>query len=71
MAYIAMTSFCICNTRRTYEKIIFQITDYRIELRCSICKGLIRWWDDDEPDRTRKVMPFKRTWSYEERLDMR
>jgi len=56
--------------RGTYEKIEFQITDYRIELRCGICKSLIRWWDD-EPPKTKKIMPFKRPWSYEECLAMR
>jgi hypothetical protein len=45
----------------------FEINDYRIELRCSICKGLIKWWLD-EPER---MVPLKRAWSYEESSEMR
>jgi hypothetical protein len=63
---------CICNMWMNENKIEIEISDRRIELRCNICKGIIRWWwDDDEPDRTMKIMPFKRPWSNEECLDLR
>jgi hypothetical protein len=47
----------------------FKISDYRIELRCGMCKGLIKWWD--EQPHTKKNRPFKREWSYDECLAMR
>ncbi len=45
----------------------FVIIGTRIELRCKNCNGLIGWWKD----LTKREVPFKRTWSHEERLAMR
>jgi hypothetical protein len=59
---------CVCNIW-TNKKIEFKISDYRIELRCSRCHGLVSWWE--EHSRTKKIMPSKREWSYEECLAMR
>ncbi|HXW11209.1 MAG TPA: hypothetical protein VD694_00505 [Nitrososphaeraceae archaeon] len=40
----------------------------RIELECTKCKGIVNWWE--KPVHTRKIIPFKRKWSDEERLAM-
>jgi hypothetical protein len=34
-----------------------------------ICHILLGWWDD-EPARTKKITPFKRDWSWNERIVM-
>ena len=49
------------------KMIEFEINGYKIELRCSRCKGLIKWWLD-EPER---MVSFKRAWSREESTEMR
>ena len=64
-----LIDYCICKTAN--KKIVeFEINDYRIELRCSTCKGLIKWWDESERMKN-VVVPFKREWSEEECLAMR
>lgn len=65
------TENCTCSRRLSGSKQIgfVKISDSRTELRCGRCRGLIGWWD--EQPRTRKIMPFKRAWSEEERLAMR
>lgn len=47
----------------------FKISESRTELRCSRCKGLMGWWD--KPSKTKKIVPVKREWSYEERLSLK
>jgi hypothetical protein len=40
------------------KKIEFEISGYRIELRCSIYNGLIRWWDDEPTCTTQDVEQY-------------
>ncbi|MGH9983004.1 MAG: hypothetical protein ACRD8W_03510 [Nitrososphaeraceae archaeon] len=40
----------------------FVITGLRIELWCRKCNGMIRWWDED----SKKITPFRHSWSDEE-----
>jgi hypothetical protein len=54
----------------TNSKLIeFDLSNSRVELRCRSCNGLVGWWD--VPSGVKKIMPFKRMWSEEERLAMR
>jgi hypothetical protein len=59
---------CKCNRRVTnFRSARFEINGSIIELECNICNGLVGWWHSP----TRKIMPLKRKWSREERLEMR
>lgn len=57
---------CSCNWWGTIE--LFRISTSRTMLRCSICNGIIGYWDES-PDT--KLIRFKREWTEEECLDMR
>jgi hypothetical protein len=50
-----------------FRSIRFMINGFRIELRCRKCNLMIDWWHIF----TEKIMPFRRTWSEEERKAMR
>jgi hypothetical protein len=65
------TEDCICNRSLAKFKTteFFEISNSRVELRCSKCKGLMGLWD--ESSQARKIMPFKRAWNEEECLAMR
>ncbi len=59
---------CTCGRMKTdFHSLEFVIIGSQIELRCTNCSGLIGWWHD----LTKKEVPFRRTWSDEERLAMR
>jgi hypothetical protein len=45
----------------------FVINGSKIELRCRKCNGMIRWWDED----SKKITPFRRSWSDEDCSAMR
>jgi hypothetical protein len=58
-----------CSPRVTSLKSVkFEIIDSKIELKCTICNGIVGCWD--EPVHIER-MPFKRKWSEEECRDMR
>jgi hypothetical protein len=60
---------CICNRMTTdFYELQFIITGTQIELQCNRSNGLIEWWHDLA---TKNEVPFRRVWSYEERLAMR
>ena len=63
------TEDCICSQSTIKAIEFFNINNSRVELRCRRCKGLMGWWD--VPQNTRKIIPFKRECSEEERLAMR
>ncbi len=54
---------CVCksNIKRVEY---FKINDSRIELRCSICNGLVNWWGEHP-------RPVKRGWSKQDCEAMR
>lgn len=59
---------CDCNRGITnFDSVKFEINDTSLELKCTICDGLIGWWDRP----AKKIVPLKRKWSEEERLAMR
>jgi hypothetical protein len=62
-----LTSDCVCS-KWTIRDVEIEISDYKIEFRCGICKSRVRWWDENTRP---KIMPYKREWSYEECLAMR
>jgi len=60
---------CKCSHGITsFKSVRFEINGSRIEMECNICNGIVGWWD--EPVSTKKLTPFKREWTEEERLDM-
>jgi hypothetical protein len=60
---MALTKECSCDGGMTNSNAIeFVITGLRIELRCRKCNGTIRWWDED----SKKIIPFRHSWSDEE-----
>jgi hypothetical protein len=61
---------CTCNWQLS-ANLDFKIIDSSTEVRCGVCHILLGWWDDDEPARTKKITPFKRDWSWNERIAMR
>jgi hypothetical protein len=61
---------CNCSPGITsIRSVKINIIDSRIELECTKCSGIVDWWE--EPAHNRKIMPFKRKWSEEERWNMR
>ncbi len=61
---------CDCRAGTTsLRSVKINIIGSRIELECTKCNGVVDWWE--EPAHNRKIMPFKRTWSDEERSAMR
>jgi hypothetical protein len=63
------TKVCSCNHQIfDFSLIEFMVNDYKIELRCRKCNGIVGWWDERG---TKKITPIKRTWSKDECLAMR
>ncbi|MGE5661127.1 MAG: hypothetical protein ACM3X1_02660 [Ignavibacteriales bacterium] len=61
---------CDCSPGTTsLRSVKINIIGSRIELECTKCNGVVDWWE--EPAHNRKIMPFKRMWSDEERSAMR
>ena len=59
---------CDCNrSSSNYKSVEFEINNSILEMKCTICDGLIGWWDSPR----KKVKPIKRKWFEEECLTMR
>jgi len=58
---------CKCHWWTSYSETEFHKISDLIELRCDRCHGLVGWVDES----TRTIIPLKRSWSHEERLDMK
>jgi hypothetical protein len=60
---------CTCNWQ-SLANLDIKVVNLRTEVRCGICHILLGWWDN-EPTHSNKITPFKRDWSWKERIALR